>query len=117
MNQGQRRVPLLTTVTADETQSMPIDCSAWRYHTVYLKSTGTTSGGSITIEEADWDILSEVPFGGTWSIIGAAIAASTFSGGAQIAVHLPAAAYGWIRVRVDAAITGGGSVSASLRSN
>ena len=107
---------LLSAVTVDETQSLPVDVSAYRYHTVYLKSVGTTSGGNITIEEADWDGLSEVPYGGTWSIVGTAVAASTFTGGATIAVRLPVGAYAWLRVRLSDAITGGGTVSASLRS-
>jgi hypothetical protein len=42
MNAGQRRVPLLTTVTVDATQSIPIDCCAYQHHTVYLTSVGTT---------------------------------------------------------------------------
>lgn len=116
MNAGQRRTVLLSAVSADESQSQYIDCSAYRYHTVYLTSAGTTSGGNITIEEADWDPLSGVPYGGTWSIIGAAVAASTFTGGATLAVRLPVGAYAFLRVRVNDAITGGGTISASLRS-
>jgi hypothetical protein len=117
MSAGQRRVPLLSAVTADATASIPIDVSAYRCHTVYLRSTGTTSGGNVVIEEADWDDLAEVPYGGTWSVINT-IAASTFTGGAMVAVHLPPpSAYAWLRVRVSGAITGGGSVSASLRSS
>lgn len=116
MNAGQRRVALLSAVTVDETQSMPVDISAYPHNTVYLRSTGTTSGGNVTIEEADWDEQSGVPYGGTWSVI-VVVAASTFTGGAQLAYHLPApSAYAWLRVRVSDAITGGGSVSASLRS-
>lgn len=116
MNAGQRRVPLFATVSADETTSIPVESSAFRYHTVYLTSVGTTSGGNVTIEEADWDPLSGVPYGGTWSIIGTATAASTFTGGATIAVRLPVGAYAWLRVRISDAITGGGTISAALRS-
>lgn len=116
MSAGQRRVPLLSAVSADETTSIPVDASAYRYHTVYLTSAGTTSGGNITIEEADWDILSGVPYGGTWSLIGTATAANTFTGGATLAVRLPVGAYAWLRVRVSDAIAGGGTISAALRS-
>jgi hypothetical protein len=115
MAAGQRRVSLLSLVTVDATIGGPVDVSAYRCLTVYLKSVGTTSGGNIVIEEADWDDQADVPYGGTWSVI-TTIAASTFSAGAQIAYHLPApSAYAWLRVRISGAITGGGTASASLR--
>lgn len=116
MNAGQRRVPLFPAGTATTVASIPIDCCAYPYHTVYLTSVGTTSGGTVTIEEADWDVLNGQPYGGTWSTIGTPTAASTFTGGATVAIHLPASAYAWIRVRISGAITGGGTVSAALRS-
>jgi hypothetical protein len=115
MNAGPRRVPLFAAKTADETTSIPVDCSAYRYNTVYLTSVGTTSGGNITIEEADYDPMTGVPYGGTWSLIGTATAASSFTGGVTIAVRLPVGAYGFVRVRISDAITGGGTVSAALR--
>jgi hypothetical protein len=75
----------------------------------YIIGTGTTSGGTVVIEEA-----SGAPFGaiyaGTWSAIGNSIAASTFTGGATVAVHLPIAAYRFVRARISSTITGGGSV-------
>jgi hypothetical protein len=115
MNAGERRVALFAAKTADETTSSPVDCSGYLYNTVYLTSIGTTSGGNITIEEADYDPMTGVPYGGTWSIIGTATAASAFTGGATLAVRLPVGAYGFVRVRISDAITGGGSVTAALR--
>jgi hypothetical protein len=116
MSAGERRVVLLSAVTVDETQSKPVDISAYRQNTVFLKSVGTTSGGNVTLEEADYDPLTEVPYGGTWSTI-SVTAASTFTGGVTVAIHLPApSAYAFLRVRVSDAITGGGTISASLRS-
>lgn len=117
MNASPRRVPLFPAGTATTVASIPIDCSAYLYNTVYLTSVGTTSGGTITIEEADWDPLSGQPYGGTWSIIGTATNASAVTGGATLAVRLPVGAYGYVRVRISGAITGGGTISASLRSN
>lgn len=78
--------------------------------TVILQSTGTTSGGTVTIEEAYYT-PQETPYTGTWSIIGTAINASSFTGTAQLATHL-AGSYWAIRVRISGTITGGGSVSA-----
>jgi hypothetical protein len=115
MNAGERRVALFPASTATTVASQPIDASGYLYNTVYLTSVGTTSAGAVTIEEADWDPLSGQPYGGTWSIIGTATAASTFTGGATLAVRLPVGAYGYIRVRISTTVTGGGTVSASLR--
>jgi len=103
------------TVTGVTTgTSQPIDYKAHGIITIYLRSVGTTSGGTVLIEEADWGPF-EQPYSGTWSQI-ASIAASTFTGGAQIAYHVTDSSYGWLRVRISSAITGGGTILASLRS-
>lgn len=116
MNAGQRRVVLLSAVTALDTASPPMDISAYRCNTVYFKSAGTTSSGVITIEEADWDPLIEAPFGGTWTSI-TTVNASAFTAGASAAYHIAApGAYAFLRVRVSTVIGGGGTISASLRS-
>jgi hypothetical protein len=80
---------------------------------------GTTSGGTVTIEEADWDPFDSAQiYSGTWSAIGSAVAASTFTGGAQVALHLPApAAYAFVRARITGTITGGGTISVALRAS
>ena len=77
--------------------------------TLYLGSIGTTSGGTVTIEEAGWH-PDQHPYSGTWSKI-ADVNASTFSGTAQVAQHLSSPTpYQWLRVRVSSNITGGGTI-------
>ena len=80
---------------------------------VYLRSVGTTSGGVVTIEEADYDPNTEAVYAGTWLAL-TTVNASTFTGGAQAAYHVPAGAYRFVRARVSSAITGGGTVSAFI---
>lgn len=81
---------------------------------VYLRSIGTTSGGTILIEEADF-ASGERMYTGTWGVI-ATISAATFTGGAQLPVHISDCSYGDVRVRIGSDITGGGSITAALRS-
>lgn len=80
----------------------------------YFRSFGTTSGGTLLIEEADWG-PQEQPYAGTWSLV-ATVTASAFTGGAQLAVHIADSSYGSVRVRISSDITGGGSVLVSMRS-
>lgn len=80
----------------------------------YFRSIGTTSGGTLLIEEADWG-PQENDFAGTWSTI-QTVLASSFTGGIQLAVHIADCSYGFLRVRISSAITGGGSVLVSMRS-
>jgi len=89
--------------------SVPVDCSHALNWVVYYTSAGTTSGGTIILEEAD-----SADYPGTWSQIESR-AASSFTGGVTLAVHLQQAAYGFIRARISSAITGGGSISVALR--
>ncbi len=91
-----------------------VPCEGANLITIFLRSIGTTSGGNVQIEEADW-LPSEQIYTGTWSPIGAAIAASSFTGGAMLATHLTNSAYAFLRVRVSADITGGGTIIATLR--
>lgn len=121
MNTAPSRILLLGTENADGTiagvttgASQAINAPDLSLRTVYLTSIGTTSGGTILIEEADWADKS-APFSGTWSQV-QSIAASSFTGGAQVAVHITPCAYGFLRVRISSPITGGGSILASLRS-
>lgn len=74
----------------------------------YFESVGTTSGGTLLIEEA-----SRANYSGTWSQV-ASIAASSFTGGAQVAYHISPNAYAFTRLRISSAITGGGTVLAFL---
>lgn len=115
------RILLLGTENADSTvvgvttgTSQPIDMALHGVITIFLRSVGTTSGGTVLIEEADWG-AQEMPYNGTWSQI-ASIAASSFTGGAQVAAHISDSSYRWVRVRISSPITGGGSVLASMTS-
>ena len=76
---------------------------------IFLFSSGTTSGGAVSIEEAYWD-PNQPMYAGTWSVI-AAVNASTFTGGASVMLHYPGGFWA-VRVRISSNITGGGSISA-----
>lgn len=95
-------------------QSVPLNRENDGVIVIALRSIGTTSGGTVSIEEADWGPLEQV-YSGTWSQI-ASIAAASFSGGAQLLTHILDSAFGWVRVRISSPITGGGSIMASSRS-
>lgn len=73
-----------------------------------LESVGTTSGGTIILEEA-----SRPNYSGTWSQL-ASVAASSFTGTAQIAYHFGPNRYDYVRARISSDITGGGSVLVHL---
>ncbi len=78
--------------------------------TIVLQSNGTTSGGTVTVEEAYFDPNVTGTYTGTWSVIGSAVSASTFTGGAQSVVHIVGSFWA-VRVRISSNITGGGSVT------
>jgi hypothetical protein len=114
-----RRILLLGTENSDGTvtgvttgTSQPIDCSGLGVSTVYLRSVGTTSSGTVLVEGADWGPL-ETIYSGTWATI-ASIAASTFTGGAQTQVSLANSSQRWVRVRISSGISGGGTMLASI---
>ncbi len=96
-------------------RSQPVNAQSQNQLSFYLRSLGTTSGGTILIEEADWDPAIDTPYDGDWSVI-TTISASTFTGTKQLAYHTTApAAFGFTRVRISADITGGGTVVVALR--
>lgn len=95
--------------------SQPVDASQQNQLTAFLTSIGTTSGGTILLEEADWDPSKDLPYAGTWSTI-TTFTASSFTGGAQSVFHTTApAVFAFVRFRISVAITGGGSITAALR--
>ncbi len=103
---------VITGVTTGTSQ--PVNAAQQNQLSFFLASQGVTSGGTILIEEADWGDQ-DLPYTGTWSQI-TSISASSFSAGAQTAYHTTApAAFGFVRVRISAAITGGGTITAVLR--
>lgn len=112
---SKQRLPLLSAVTTatGTGTSISVDVQGRDEIVFYLTSTGSTSGGTILLEEADYDPNVGVVYSGTWSQI-ASVAASSFTGGAQTAYHISPNAYQFVRARVSANITGGGSVSVTL---
>lgn len=112
MAQAPFRTALLTDVTTGSSQA--IDVSQCEALVLRLFSTGTTSGGTIIFEEADWDNLATAPYAGTWSQI-ASIAASSFTGTASTMYHVSPNAFSYVRIRISSDITGGGTITASLR--
>ena len=117
---GTIRSQQFTTVSADETYGPWVNVSGCAYVTFYLTGVGTTSSGVITFEEAaptDISITPVVPSMvqdvGNFSSI-TTTNASTVTGGLQVAVHMPAAAYCFVRARISTVIGGGGTVSCGL---
>ncbi len=104
---------VITGVTATGV-SIPIErASGAGVVTLYMRSTGTMSAGTILIEEADW-MPREVPYSGTWSVL-QTIAATDLTGTIVKAYHITDTCYGYIRVRVSVEITGGGTLIAIAR--
>ena len=117
----ESRILLLGVENADSTvtgvttgTSVPFFARVDGIIAIILRSVGATTGGTILIEEADWGPLEQV-YSGTWSQI-QSIAASSFTGGAQVVIHISDSSYRYIRVRISSAITGGGTVTAVLTS-
>jgi hypothetical protein len=79
--------------------------------TFVFTSVGTTSGGTLLIEETDDPADPQ-----TWSLV-YTLQASAFTGGAKTAVHIASVAGLCMRVRVSADITGGGSVYVTVTGN
>lgn len=102
------------TVTGVTTgTSQPFQVSDSGALAVYFRSIGTTSGGTILIEEADWGPL-ETVYTGTWIQV-ASVTANSFTGGAQAVTRPTIGEYAWVRIRISATITGGGSITVALR--
>ncbi len=74
-----------------------------------MRGSGTISGGTLLIEEADYGD-DEPPYSGTWSQL-VSVACSDVTGGAQKGVHLSLGAYGYLRARISSAVTGGGTIA------
>ncbi len=117
---GTIRKQQFTAATADETYGPWVDVSGCAYVVFYLAGSGTTSSGVVTFEEAaplDLDVFPVIPSvvqdAGNVSAI-TTTNASTVSAGLQVAVHLPAAAYCYVRARISTVIGGGGSISCGL---
>lgn len=108
---GPRQIILLGNANSDGSYtgvttgtSIPIDSQAFDELAFTFESVGTTSGGTLLIEEA-----SRPNYSGTWSQI-ASVSASSFTGTAQQVYHISPSKYACVRVRISLAITGGGTV-------
>ncbi len=118
LNVGTQRTLLIGTRNDDGSLtgassavvSQPINVLGCDCVSIYFESVGTTSGGTLKIEEAAFDPTRLHPYSATWSQIGSDQAASGFTGGAQLATHIGPLAIDWIRVKISADITGGGTV-------
>lgn len=109
------RVPLLSAVTSGT--SLAVDCRNFVNLAVFTKGTGTTSSGTIIIEEAEYNPETEMPYSGTWSTV-TTLNASDVSGDATQAYHFATPeAWSFVRVRIGTSIGGGGSVSVVLIGN
>jgi hypothetical protein len=108
------RAPLLSAVTAGT--SPPIDCSQYPNLALWCTGTGTISGGTVLIEEADYNPTTNLPAVSTWSLVpGGMISAVDVTGGATQAYSFPVGAYAYVRARISATITGGGTITVVLR--
>lgn len=112
--QGPTRFLCLPDASDDETLGVPFNASGYPYFTFWIKGTGTTSSGVITLEEADWGPTEGV-YAGTWSSI-TTVNASDVSGGKQKAVHITANAH-FYRARISTAIGGGGTIAVVITAN
>lgn len=113
MQIGYLRKDMLTGELADETTGPPICVMGYPYVSIYIKGTGTTSSGVITIETADFNPSTETNYSGTWSSV-TTVNASDVDGTKQKLVALTVAEYSFIRARISTVIGGGGTISAVL---
>ncbi len=117
---GPKSVQCFYRQSADETLGQWIDVRGYAHVVFYITGNGTTSSGVITLEEAapeDFGSSTTPPVFGAATDGYAPITtynASNVSGGLQGAVHLPVAAYCFVRPRISTVIGGGGTISAGL---
>lgn len=105
---------VISAASADETQGQPIQVTGRDHVTFYVQgSADTISSGVLTLEEAAYDPSKENAYGGTWSSI-TTMNAADVTGGAQKAIHLTVASYGWIRARITTAVGGGGTLTVRM---
>ena len=82
---------------------------------LYVRGSGTITGGTLLIEEADYGD-DEPVYSGTWSQV-TSITCSDVTGGAQKGVHLSLGSYGYLRARISSAVTGGGTIAVVMLSD
>lgn len=103
----------MTTLTSG--QSVPFFPHGRESITLYMSSagTGTTTGGTVLLETADYDPAVDPLYSGTWSTV-QTIDPNDFTGLKVKAYLIAPVAYSALRLRISSAITGGGSVSATV---
>lgn len=102
-----------TGVTATQS-SKPLAAVAHDLLAIAIIGNGVIAAGTVLIEEAFY-LDPQLPYSGTWSLL-ATINAATLTGGAQTIQHFASGnGWGYIRVRITVAITGGGGISAISR--
>lgn len=96
----------------------PVDCSQVRDITAWVIGSGTISTGTLIFEEAYYNAGWEsgnapsVSTPTVWSQLpNASIACTEVTTGAQKAYQLPPGKYAYVRPRLSAAVTGGGSIT------
>lgn len=99
---------LLDAVTTGTSVPYQVAGSGLKDLTFTFTSAGTTSGGTILIEESDVPSATQ-----TWSQVYSE-SASAFTGTAKQAVHVPIGAGMWVRARVSSTITGGGTATVTV---
>lgn len=109
---GTTRQVSMIGISADETRGLIFDATQFPYVTAYVVSTGTTSSGVVSFEEADYP-EKDIPYTGTWSDLGSSydVTVSAISGGGQEAVHFPVSKFRYVRPFIETAIGGGGSIA------
>lgn len=105
----------ITGVTTGTSQGIPV--APYENFTVYVFASDALSAGVLLVEEADYDQQQTTPYSGTWSQVSSTTLSSTFAAaGGQVGIHLPAGAYGYLRVRIGTTVVGG-TITAVLRAN
>ena len=109
--QGYVEETLILEASADETLSSWVNVRGRTTVSFFIRGTGTTSSGVISLEESQPD--KQGIWAATPSVI-TTVNASTVSAGVEQAVHVSPAAFGYVRARISTVIGGGGTVTVVL---
>lgn len=108
MANTQKPTLLLDAVTTGTSVPFQVAGTGLKDLTFTFTSAGTTSGGTLLIEESDVPSATE-----TWSLLYTE-SASAFSGGIKQAIHIRIGAGMWVHVRVSSNVTGGGTATVTV---
>lgn len=107
-----RNKQLAGAITAATSIGVGVDVRGTLGVTIYWTGTGTTSGGTLVLETADYDPNTEAPYAGTWFAL-QTVNAADVSGGKTKAVYT-VGCFSVVRTRIATDITGGGSISTTI---